>query len=168
MTATPQRRTVYSGSAALLIFVLLTLIYGHTIVGRAEHTGFAWVDDRVALAENPHLQEAWDVQGLKSLVTRPYFYDWTPVYWAIMWLERGLMGNHAAGYRTISLLAFGLSLFVLFQLLQKWTDRPGLSLFLIGLLAAHPMMIESLTWPTTQKTVLSLLIAVTALWAYDR
>lgn len=168
MRKKPQRQTVHTGTAVILILTLLFLIYGQTIVGRAEQTGFAWIDDSIALVQNPHLQDAWDTRGLKALVTSPYFYDWTPVYWTIIWVERGIMGNHAAGYRAVSLLLFGLCMILLYALLKKWTERPGLALFLVTLLTAHPLMIESLTWPTTQKTVLSLLVALGALWAYDR
>ena len=160
--------SIHTGTVAVIVLLLLTLIYGHTVCGRAEHTGFAWVDDLLMFPRNPHLQQGWDPRGLAALVGRPYFYDWTPLFWIVLWVERGLLGNTAAGYRAVTLLAFGLCLVLLFRLLRKWTGRPGVALFAVALLAAHPMMIESLTWPTTQKTVLSLLVSIAALAAYDR
>jgi hypothetical protein len=40
----PQRRTVHTGTVVILVLTLLFSIYGQTIVGRAEQTGFDWVD----------------------------------------------------------------------------------------------------------------------------
>ncbi len=153
---------------ALVLVALLLGIYWHTLFGHPVHTRFALLDDVPALKENPHLVEAWDVAGLKALISRPYFFDWTPLYWVAIWVQRGLFGNAAVVYRAVSLLAFWSALLILFDLLRRWTRCVPLSAGLILILGAHPLTVETLAWPTTQKTVLSLLLAVLVLALYDR
>ncbi len=157
--------------AVILVLVLAALllgIYWHTLFGHSVHTRFALLDDSSSLKENPHLAEAWDVDGLGALVARPYFFDWTPLYWAVIWVQRGLFGNSAVAYRAVSLVAFLSAMFMLFGLMRRWSGSPPLAALLVLLLAAHPLVVESLAWPTTQKTVLSLLLAVASLSLYDR
>lgn len=150
----------------LLIFLLGFLYFPVYFPGSGQ-VGFAWVDDQYMFRDNPHLLTAWDLDGLRQLMSAPYFLDWTPFYWPVIWIERGLFGNMAVNYRLFSIGFYVLSMVCLGQWLRRLVPDSAKVGFVVLLIGLHPILIESVEWVTSQKTVLSLLLAVCALSVYD-
>ena len=150
-----------------LLCILLVILYFPVCSPCSELNGFAWIDDQYMFWNNPHLLVAWNVNGLRQLMSHPYFLDWTPFYWPLIWVERGLFGNTAVTYRLFSIGFYMLSMAIMGQWLYRLVRNVAIVGFTVLLIGLHPIMIESVEWVTSQKTVLSLLLAVCALNIYD-
>lgn len=101
-------------------------------------------------------------------VTTFYQFYWHPLTWLSYLLDFELFGSNAGGYHAINVLLHVASTSVLFTALHRMTGAMWRSAFVAAMFAVHPLHVESLTWVSECKDVLSTLFWVLTMWAYVR
>jgi tetratricopeptide (TPR) repeat protein len=149
-----SRRPVAQGIALWLLTVLLFLS-----VLRA---GFIWNDDSF-LTQNPLIHTA---DGLRRFWFSTEAPDYFPLTSTSLWLEWRIFGVHATGYHAINVLLHAGSVVLLWLVLRK-LRVPGAWLG-AAVFAVHPVNVESVAWITERKNTLSMVLFLTAAWAYLR
>jgi tetratricopeptide (TPR) repeat protein len=149
-----SRRPGAQGIALWLLTVLLFLP-----VLRA---GFIWNDDSF-LTQNPLIHAA---DGLRRFWASTEAPDYFPLTSTSLWLEWRIFGDHAAGYHVINVLLHAGSVVLLWLVLRK-LRVPGAWLG-AAVFAVHPVNVESVAWITERKNTLSMVLFLTAAWAFLR
>jgi hypothetical protein len=141
-----------------LIAVLVILVYLPAL-----RNGFIWDDDSY-VTENPTLR---DLSGLRRIWFEmgavPQYY---PMVHTTFWLEYHLWGLNPVGYHLINVLLHATAAILLWQVLQRSQIRGAWLAAVI--FALHPIEVESVSWVTECKNVLSAVFYFAAALAYLR
>jgi Tfp pilus assembly protein PilF len=153
----PSTKRSRSGLQGLALFLLAVLTYIPSM-----SNGFIW-DDPQYVIDNPTLKS---VDGLWRIWTDPTS---TPQYYPMVhtffWVEAQLWGTeHAPGFHVDNILLHALAAVLLWRVLIA-LEIPGTWLA-AAIFAVHPVMVESVTWVTERKNVLSIVFYLLALIAY--
>jgi tetratricopeptide (TPR) repeat protein len=149
----------------IALFLLTVMVYIPSMTN-----GFIW-DDSAYVIDNPTLKSeaGWGTaQNLLRIWTdfraTPQYY---PMVHTTFWIEARLWGtNHAAGYHVDNILLHALAAVLLWRALTAIkVPWPWLA---AALFALHPVMVESVTWVTERKNVLSIVFYLLAFHAYRR
>jgi predicted negative regulator of RcsB-dependent stress response len=140
--------------------LLLTIV----VYSRAVTCGYIW-DDDYYVTNTPVLKngisglyDAWFKPGIT-----PQYY---PMVFTTYWIEHQIWDYWAGGFHFTNILIHGLSVVVLYGLLQKIGITRWVSLFAAMLFAIHPVHVESVAWITERKNVLSGLFYLSAATCY--
>lgn len=151
----PGRKFIL-GALCLLILVLVT--YSPSLDNH-----FIW-DDPEYLINNPTLRT---FQGLTDIwltpKASPQYY---PLVFTTFWMEFQLWELEPFGYHLVNLLLHALAAGLLWILLKR-LDLPG-AWIAAAVFAVHPVHVESVTWITERKNLLSLVFYLGAGLAYLR
>lgn len=130
----------------------------------AMNGGFVWDDD--AWTTNiASLTNSW--RGLWEMWSRPTaLQQYFPLTGTTFWLDHQFWGEWTLPYHVENVLLHALSVWLFVRLLQK-LRVPGAWLA-GGMLALHPMMVESVAWIAERKNVLSMVLFLQALLSYGR
>ena len=122
------------------------LAYGPTF-----NAGFIWDDDDY-VTENETLSSSTGILDiwLTPRATPQYY----PLVFTSFWVEYRLWGLHATGYHLTNILLHALSAVLLWRILLQ-LQVPG-AFLAAAIFALHPVHVESVTWVTERKNVLSL------------
>ena len=141
-----------------LIVLLVFLAYLPALRG-----GFIW-DDDAYVTQNSTLH---DGEGLRQIWFKvgavPQYY---PVVHTTFWLEYHLWALNPIGYHLINVLLHAIAAILLWQVLRR-LQTPGAWLAAV-LFALHPIEVESVTWVTERKNVLSAVFYFAAALSYLR
>ena len=144
----PHRQPLITAAAAIAIVAVTMLAY---IPGM--HGGFIWDDD-------PYVTEYATLRSLDGLVdiwTRPRSIpQYYPLVHTTYWLEYHAWGAQPAGYKIVNAALHALAALMLWRVLRRLAV-PGAWLAAV-LFAIHPVQVESVTWITERKNVLSSLM----------
>jgi hypothetical protein len=110
---------------------------------------FYWIDDRSMIVNNPLATGplSW------KLFSEPHFSHYSPLHELLIWTQWHLFGNHAFGFRVVSLLLHAGASLACLTMLRNLTGRPLLALGATLIWAVHPIHAESVDWITEQKTL---------------
>lgn len=129
--------------------------------------GFVYFDDDAYITENPHVAHGLSAANIRWAATGVLNANWHPVTWWSHMLDVSIFGMAAWGHHLHAILLHGLSAGLLYTLLRRW----GLALWPAALAAAiwavHPLRVESVAWASERKDVLSVVLGLAALLAYD-
>ncbi len=143
-----------------LLAVLVLLVYLPSL-----QAGFVWDDDAL-VTDNPLLGDA---RGLWRIWTEPgaspQGHYW-PLVHTSFWLEHWGWGSHALGYHLTNGVLHTLNVILIWLLLVR-LRVPG-AWFAALIFAIHPVHVESVTWITERKNVLSVFFYLCAFLAYER
>jgi tetratricopeptide (TPR) repeat protein len=144
---------------AIALFVLTVATYIPSMLN-----GFIW-DDPQYVVDNPTLKSA---EGLWSIWTDPWA---TPQYYPMVhstfWVEAQIWGTqNAAGFHVDNILLHALAVVLLWRLLASF-EIPCAWLA-AAIFAVHPVMVESVSWVTERKNVLSIVFYLMAFRAYRK
>jgi tetratricopeptide (TPR) repeat protein len=154
----PQRRTVL----CCLLLVSAVLVSYNPITKNS----FVNYDDNRYISENSHVRAGLTTETFKWAFTTYEQANWHPLTWLSHALDFELFGLNPLGHHYVSVLLHALNAVILFLLLQSATGFTGRSLMVAALFALHPMNVESVTWASERKNVLSMLFFLLALYAY--
>ncbi|MEZ4654322.1 MAG: hypothetical protein R3E12_12220 [Candidatus Eisenbacteria bacterium] len=149
----------WRGVAALGgLITLVVLAYGP-----AYGSGFIWDDDayvttNLTLRSLAGLWRIWLEPGAV-----PQYY---PLVHTTFWIEHHLWGSNAAGYHIVNVLLHALVAVLLYRVLSR-LRVPGAWLA-AAVFALHPVQVESVSWVTERKNVLSGLLYMASLLAWLR
>jgi Flp pilus assembly protein TadD len=157
--AAPEKR--------VLVLVLLLVVFPLALYNQATHFSFVNFDDDRYVTENPHVRGGLSWTTVKWAVTATDVANWHPVAWMSHALDYQWFRLNPAGHHLTSILLHALCGVILFLLLFRTTQRPGLSFFVAAVFALHPLNVESVVWISERKNVLSTLFFLATLWAYS-
>jgi tetratricopeptide (TPR) repeat protein len=147
-----------------LLLVAATLAFYNPIV----HNRFIDFDDSAYIVKNVHVQSGLTWSTVKWSLTTFQEGNWHPLTWWSHALDCQVFHLNPAGHHYTNLLLHAASAVLLFLLLQRATGCTWASLMVAGLFALHPVNVESVAWAAERKNVLSMLLCLLALAAYDR
>jgi Tfp pilus assembly protein PilF len=129
----------------------------------ARRNGFIWDDDSY-VTENPTLHDLGGLQRIWFEVGAvPQYY---PMVHTMFWLEYHLWGLNPLGYHLINVLLHAAAAILLWQVLRRLQIRGAWLAAVI--FALHPVEVESVSWITERKNVLSAVFYFAAALAYFR
>ena len=141
-----------------LIVLLVFLAYLPALRG-----GFIW-DDDAYVTHNPTLHGLGGLQHMWFKVGAvPQYY---PMVHTTFWLEYHLWGLNPVGYHLINMLLHGAAAILLWQVLLRLQIQGAWLAAVI--FALHPVEVESVSWITERKNVLSAVFYFAAALAYLR
>jgi Tfp pilus assembly protein PilF len=144
---------------AIALFLLTMILYIPSMTN-----GFIW-DDPQYIVDNPALKPTGGllmIWGEPSSL--PQYY---PMVHTTFWIESQFWGTDvAAGYHVDNILLHALAAVLLWRALVK--VKVPWPLLAAAVFAVHPVMVESVTWVTERKNVLSLVFYLLAFHAYFR
>lgn len=161
--AGPARRPPSSWRWAAGLALLTFLLFAPAL--RFGQVGY---DDGVYVFENPQVFQGLSLTGVNYAFRSIDGGSWMPLTWLSLMLDTTLFGVAPWGYHFTNILLHAICAGLLFRLLHGLTGRVGLSLFIAGAFALHPMRTESVVWIAERKDVLSGVFWMWGLLAYLR
>ena len=170
--------TKVAGFSAILgiILTFLAAVVPLAVFAPALRNGFVW-DDQFNFVTNPGYR-GLGAEQLRWMVTNTRLSHWIPVTWLTFGLDYVVWGMDPAGYHLTNVLLHAMNAWLfclvalrLLHLAMPAGDRRGA---LAGALVAslffsiHPLRVESVSWITERRDVLSGLFFLGALLAYLR
>ena len=154
---TPSRRTWLMG---LLLFVGTVLLFGRSV-----GFGFVNYDDSSHAYNNPHVQAGLTGESLRWAFTGEGVI-WNPLTRLSHIVDGQLYGQHAWGHHLTSILWHAANAVLVFLLLRRLTGAFWSAALCAALFAWHPLRVESVTWVSERKDVLSGFFFLLTLWSY--
>jgi Tfp pilus assembly protein PilF len=147
-------------SLALAVVVALAFLPG------LDGEFLAW-DDPKYVTRNSHIQSfSW--QTVVWAFTSFDVGNWHPLTWLSLALDHRIYGLEPFGYHMTSLIIHVLNSILVFLVLYRLTGRPWRSLAVAVLFALHPLRVESVSWVSERKDVLSAFFWLLTMVAYAR
>ncbi|MFH2063797.1 MAG: tetratricopeptide repeat protein [Pseudomonadota bacterium] len=147
----------------LLLFVLILCVYYQT----GSHD-FVSYDDETYIVSNPHVLKGLTLENIIWAFTTSWASNWHPLTWMSHMLDIRFFGTNAGAHHFTNMLLHIMNAFLIFFLFRKMTGDYRQSCFLSVLFAIHPLHVESVTWVSERKDVLSTFCGLLALWSYVR
>ena len=149
-------------SAVYVIVLLCLLAYFNTL-----GNGFLNYDDYdERILKNPFLVNPWQWSHIVTAFTQATAGYYDPVYVLSYVIDHQLWGFNPAGFHLGNVLLHAVNSVLVFQLLLRLTGRFSLSFLAAALFAIHPIHVESVSWATSRKDTLSLLLALGSILVY--
>ena len=147
-------------SLALAVVVALAFLPG------LDGEFLAWDDPRY-VTKNSHIQSfSW--QTVVWAFTSFDVANWHPLTWLSLAFDHRIYGLEPFGYHMTSLIIHVLNSILVFLVLYRLTGRPWRSLAVAVLFALHPLRVESVSWVSERKDVLSAFFWLLTMAAYAR
>jgi tetratricopeptide (TPR) repeat protein len=148
-------------AVCVFLFLAIAIVFGQTV--RHE---FINLDDNKYVYANPHVSHGVTPSGIAWAFSDGSHAVWIPLTWLSLMIDWNLYDVHAGGYHLSNVLLHSATAMLLFLVLQRMTNRFLPSAFVAAIFAIHPLRVESVTWITERKDVLSGLFFMATLWAY--
>ena len=154
-----QQLEASGGLAGFLLLLVTFLAYWPCLHGQ-----FVWDDDSWTTSLAPYFR---NIAGLVALWIHPtVLQQYIPLTGTSFWLDYQLWGFSTLPYHIENIILHGIAAVLFWRVLRR-LEIPGA--WLAGaILALHPVMVESAAWITERKNVLSVVLFLTALFAYGR
>ncbi|HLP03590.1 MAG TPA: glycosyltransferase family 39 protein, partial [Opitutaceae bacterium] len=135
------------------------------LFSRSAGYGFVNYDDPRHVLNNVHVQAGFTVDGLRWAFTG-HGDIWNPLVRLSHILDWTLFGDSARGHHLQSILWHSLNAALAFLLLRRLTGAFWRSACCAALFAWHPLRVESVTWISERKDVVSVAFGLLTLLAY--
>ena len=129
---------------------------------------FIHFDDPLYVTDNPHVKEGLTIRNIAWAFTTTTASNWHPLTWLSHMVDVDLFGLNPGAHHLVNVLLHAINAVILFLVLSRLTGAPGCSAFVAALFAVHPLHVESVTWVSERKDLLSTLFGFLMLWAYGR
>jgi tetratricopeptide (TPR) repeat protein len=128
--------------------------------------GFSTYDDPLYVVQNAHVLGGLDPDSVSWAFTTFYGSNWHPLTWLSLQLDVSLWGTEARGHHLTNVLLHAANAGLLFLVLGRLTGAFWRSAAVAILFAVHPLRVESVSWITERKDVLSVFCGLLALLAW--
>jgi tetratricopeptide (TPR) repeat protein len=144
------------------------------LFSRGIWTPFLNYDDPIYVITNTHVTQGLSAAGFKwaclaGLRPDPPFDcgNWHPLTWLSLQADASLWGKHDfRGFHLTGIVLHAINSALVFLFLQSATSRIAPSLLVALFFAWHPLRVESVTWISERKDVLSAFFFLLALLSY--
>ena len=148
------------------ILVALALALGTVLLfARSAGYGFLKYDDQRYILDNPHVQTGFSSEGLRWAFTG-HADIWNPLVRLTQILDWNLFADTATGHHVHNILWHALSAALVFLLLRRLTGAFWTSALCAAIFAWHPLRVESVSWISERKDVVSVAFGLLTLLAY--
>jgi hypothetical protein len=147
---------------AMFVLVALNLF----IYLQVRHFEFIGWDDPLYVTRNAEVSKGLSWQGTKWAFTTGHAANWHPLTWLSLMLDVQLFRVSPGPIHLTNVLFHTANSLLLFWILFRMTSALGLSAFVAGLFAVHPLHVESVAWVAERKDVLSTCLLLLTVWAY--
>ena len=146
--------------------VALALALGTLLLfARSYGYGFLKYDDQRYLLDNPNIQNGFTTDALRWVFTG-HADIWNPVVRLTQILDWSLFADSATGHHIHNALWHSLSAALAFLLLRRLTGAFWTAALFAALFAWHPLRVESVSWISERKDVVSVAFGLLTLLAY--
>jgi tetratricopeptide (TPR) repeat protein len=127
---------------------------------------FVNYDDNAYFYENPHVTEglSWTNARWAFEIHGPSM--WIPLTWLSHQAAVSAFGTEPGAHHWINVALHVLNIWLLFQVLCRYTGKVYRCAFITALFALHPIHVESVAWITERKDVLAMAFLLAGLWVY--
>jgi protein O-mannosyl-transferase len=157
--------SVWNGRVTLLSLLLglATLVVYSPVL----HNSFVNYDDDKYIGL-PQIQQPFGWNLIHWAFTAFALANWHPLTWLSHALDYQLFQSSPVAVHLENVFLHALSSVLLFLVLQNATGKIGRSVMVAALFALHPLNVESVVWAAERKNVLSMLLFLLALLAYEK
>ena len=128
--------------------------------------GFVNFDDPQYISNNPHVATGLSAANVVWAFTSAYAANWHPATWASHMIDVTLFGVAPGPMHLVSLAIHVANVLLLFAFLLRTTGAAARSAIVAALFAVHPLHVESVSWISERKDVLSAFFGLCTLLAY--
>jgi len=128
--------------------------------------GFLAYDDDQYVYNTAAVKEGLTPSGLAWAFTTFHCSNWHPVTWLSHMLDCRLFGLNAGAHHVTNVLLHVANTLLLFVAFAKMTRRVWRSFIIAGILAVHPLHVESVVWVSQRKDLLSAFLGLLTLLVY--
>ncbi len=164
--STARLTSRWSSRLSFLAFVTVALVLGLVVFGRNLDAEFVNYDDPNVIIDNEVI-EGPAFGHFAAVFGEVRDQAYLPLYYASYWLDFGLFGKDPFGFHLINILFHVLNSALLFRLWRRVArqSHPGMAAFAAGLFLVHPVVVESVSWASSRKDLLSMtLLLLGLLW----
>lgn len=155
------------GRLPLLCGLLSALVIG--VFWPSIHCQFQYYDENNYLVDNDHVNHGFTWNGIHWAFTALDRSNWVPLTWLTHMLDFQVYDYYEPwGHHLTNVLFHAANVSLLFLLLQRMTGAVGRSFIVAALFAIHPLRVESVTWISERKDVVSFFFGMLAFLAYVR
>jgi len=152
-------------TTALLSFLLA--LFTVPLYAPVQTHPFVNYDDDVYVTVNDHVKAGLTWQTFTWALTTYDAANWHPLTWLSHATDYQLFGDNPAGHHDHNLLLHAINAVLLFWVLLRATGYAGRSWMVAALFALHPINVETVVWIAERKNLLSMLLFLLALGAYQ-
>ncbi len=158
-----QAQEANTRQAAVLVAIILL---AGIVFAPVASFDFVNLDDDSYVTANPIVQQGLTAQGVAWAFTTTSVSNWHPLTWLSHMIDCQVFGARPGPQHMMNLAIHELAAVALFLTLTRLTRTVWPSAFVAVLFAIHPLHVESVTWISERKDVLSGLSWMLALAAY--
>ncbi|MGD0279937.1 MAG: tetratricopeptide repeat protein [Smithella sp.] len=148
------------------LIVIFLIVFSCIAFGRIAGNDFINLDDNAYIAENYHIRNGINFESIKWIFTAVVVSNWHPLTLLSNTLDWSLFEANPSGHHLVSLLLHIGAVLFLFLFLNKTTKNIWPSAFAAALFAFHPLRVESVSWASERKDVLSMFFGMACVYAY--
>ncbi len=149
--------------ACFFLVAITWLVFGQTV-----RYDFVNYDDNEYVYANPAITSGLNPHGIIYAFSGRHARNWHPLTTLSHMLDCQLWGVRAGGHHLTNVVLHTIAVVLLFLVLQQMTGAIWQSAFVAALFAIHPLHVESVTWISERKDVLSAVFFMLTLGAYVR
>jgi len=149
--------------ACFFLVAITWLVFGQTV-----RYDFVNYDDNEYVYANPAITSGLNPHGIIYAFSGTHARNWHPLTTLSHMLDCQLWGVRAGGHHFTNIVLHSIAVVLLFLVLQQMTGAIWQSAFVAALFAIHPLHVESVTWISERKDVLSAVFFMLTLGAYVR
>jgi len=149
--------------ACFFLVAITWLVFGQTV-----RYDFVNYDDNEYVYANPAITSGLNPHGIIYAFSGMHARNWHPLTTLSHMLDCQLWGVRAGGHHFTNIVLHTIAVVLLFLVLQQMTGAIWQSAFVAALFAVHPLHVESVTWISERKDVLSAVFFMLTLGAYVR
>ena len=151
----------------LLCGLLSALVIG--VFWPSVYCQFQFYDENNYVVDNDYVNHGLTWKGIYWAFTDLDRSNWVPLTWLTHMLDVQIYDYYNPwGHHLTNILIHAANVSLLFLLLQRMTGAVGRSFIVAALFAIHPLRVESVTWISERKDVVSFFFGMLAFLAYVR
>ncbi len=132
----------------LLAILLPFILFFPSVFG----TFLNW-DDSLYVLNNPMVQQ-FSYEQIRTIFTTSFDGHYHPLLLLSFAIDHLIAGNNAWYFHLINVLLHAASTLLVYRLVLRLNQRPGVALLTALFWSMHPLMVESVAWITARKDVL--------------
>ncbi|QWR78562.1 tetratricopeptide repeat protein [Candidatus Magnetomonas plexicatena] len=154
-------------SIIIMTVVLLALF---TLIAYlpARSNNFISFDDDSYITENPHIKDGITLNAIKWAFTEYYSYNYHPLTWLTHMADISLFGLNPAGHHLTNVFFHCCNVVLLFLTLTYMTKQAWGAFIVSALFALVPVNVETISWVSERKNLLSTFFWFLTILSYTR
>ncbi|MEK9628159.1 MAG: tetratricopeptide repeat protein [Nitrospinota bacterium] len=147
----PVNSNAFSFRNVCLVFSFFAL----TVIVFFNSLGNDFVFDDTHYIKENYLIKALDLPGLWNIFSSFYVWDYLPLTFVSFGIDYGLFGLDPAGYHLTNLLLHFVNSYLTYRLVFHITQSGKIALWTAIIFLTHPIQVESVSWISERKNLLS-------------